>query len=308
MLQINFKVALVLASALLTGCASTKEHYIHSSPKKILMGPQVTNNGTPLDQSFQCMEGKIRESGNIGLSVSVGNVKDYTGKFSESDGGNPITQGGSLMVTSALGKLSGVLNLRERFDTQVAEIELAYMNKQYLGDGEIHRINDPRSQQIKEVRWLPYRGGTILKSDYYIVGGITELNYNIQSSGAEFSVAGSGIKGRTFAVNVAVDLRIVNTNTLNVEKSISLQKQLVGHEVGASVFRFFGDRLVDFNAGSKRQEPLQLGVRTTLEMGVLELIGHVAGVSPVDCIDSYINPPKEVSTSEFNSHAIRPRA
>lgn len=295
MLQLKLKLAVILGSALLTGCASTKDYFVNADPKSVLQGPLVTNNVTPLNKSFQCMEGKIRENNRAGLSVSVGNVKDYTGKFSESDGGQSITQGGSLMVTSALGKLSNVLKLRERFDSQIAETELAYMNKRYLGDGTLHKVNDPSSQQSKNVSWLPYRGGSILKSDYYIVGGITELNYNIQSAGAELSVAGYGLKGRTFVLNVAVDLRIVNTSSLNVEKSVSLQKQIVGYEVGTSIFRFFGDRLMDFNAGSKHQEPLQLGVRTALEMGVLELIGHVTDVDSDDCIASYINPTDQIA-------------
>ena len=287
---------LVLVSLLfITGCSTTKNIRQSSLDKlgqqfDVLQGPTVTNNTTPLDQSFACVANAIHQEGRTGLAISVGNIKDYTGKFSENDGGNAITQGGALMVSSALGKLSDVIQIRERFDTQIAEVELSYLNKQYLGDGNIHRISDGQSQVVKEVPWLPYRGGTIMKTDYYIVGGITELNYNIQSGGAEAIIAGYGAQGRTFAINIAVDLRIVNASTLNVEKSISLQKQLVGYEVGASLFRFFENRLFDLNVGSKRQEPLQLGVRTALEIGVIELVGHVAE-TPVDgCLYDYLNP------------------
>ena len=247
----------------------------------------MTSNVTPLDDAFSCMRNAIKDEGKAGLSISVGNIKDYTGKFSEGDGGNPITQGGALMVSSALGKLSGAIQMRERFDTQIAEIELAYLNKQYLGDGKLHRISDANTNKIKNVKWMPYTGGTILKSDYYIVGGITELNYNIQTGGAELLVTGVGGMHRVFVLNVAVDLRIVDTETLNIEKVVSLQKQLLGYEVGANIFRFWGDRLVDFNAGRKRQEPLQMGVRTALEMGVLELVSHVTNVAADTCVDDY---------------------
>ena len=277
----------IIVSALLTGCASTQQFTAAPFQKNVLKGPVVTRNSTPLEDAFSCMRNTIKDQGKAGLSISVGNIKDYTGKFSEGDGGNPITQGGALMVTSALGKLSGAIQMRERFDTQIAEIELAYLNKQYLGDGKLHRISDSNTSKIKNVKWMPYTGGTILKSDYYIVGGITELNYNIQTGGAELYVTGVGAMHRVFVLNVAVDLRIVDTETLNVEKVVSLQKQLLGYEVGTNIFRFWGDRLVDFNTGRKRQEPLQMGVRTALEMGVLELVSHVTEV-PVDaCTHDY---------------------
>jgi len=37
--------------------------------------------------------------------------------------------------------------------------------------------------------------------------------------------------------------------------------------------------------GSKNQEPLQLGVRTTIEHGLLELLGAVSGLSAQPCVD-----------------------
>src|SRR5699024_1408545 len=104
-----------------------------------------------------------------------------------------ITQGGSLMAYSALGKLAqasaGDLTLVERFNTAVTNAELAYMNKRQLGGHRNYIIEDPNNPGRKvSVPWKPYYGGTILPSDYYIIGGITALNYNIQSGGLEFRV------------------------------------------------------------------------------------------------------------------------
>jgi len=82
-----------------------------------------------------------------------------------------------------------------------------------------------------------------------------------------------------------VDLRIVDSRSLLVVKTISMQKQITGTEVGAGIFRFFGTELLDVNMGSKNQEPLQLGVRTTIEHGLLELLGAVSGLSPQPCVD-----------------------
>ncbi len=278
---------MVITGALgIAGCADFE--HVRRAPDEayVIQGPAVTDNSTPLKSAFVCMSSKIKGTGRPPYAVTVGNVKDYTGKFSEIDGGNPITQGGALMVMSALGKLGDAVKLRERFDTQVTEIELTYLSKRYLGDGQRHVIPN-NGEGLREVPWLPYLGGSILDSDYFIVGGITELNYNIQSGGAELRIDNAGPKARIFTINVAADLRIVNSRTLEVIKTTSLQKQVTGYEVETEIFRFFGDILVDWNAGVKSQEPLQMAVRTTLELGVLELVGHVTGVDYLPCVGFY---------------------
>ncbi|WP_440998149.1 OmpA family protein [Arhodomonas sp. SL1] len=284
-----------------SGCAQTDYFKRHEAEAPVVNGPPVTENTTPLYNAFRCMNGRLK--GSYGEEeapprVAVGNVKDYTGKFSEMDGGNPITQGGALMVISALGKLGDAVRLHERFDTQIAEMELRYLENRYLGDGEPHLVQDNGEGQ-RRVPWKPYYGGSIMQTDYYIVGGITELNYNIQSGGAELTVDGAGPQARTFTVNVAADLRVIDTQSLEVIKTTSLQKQITGFEVGLDVFRFFGDTLIDLNAGMKNQEPLQLGVRTTLELGVLELMGAVAGVDERPCVSfDEITPAEREAESE----------
>lgn len=272
------RITIVSSIVVLAGCAAKVEHFKrHDSEAPTVQGPPVTDNSTPLEGSFQCMARKITNSGRERLRVTVGNVKDYTGKFSEAEGGNPITQGGALMVISGLGKLGDSIRLHERFDTQVTEQELRYLDRRYLGDGSSHDT-PMKDGSVKSVPWKPYYGGTVIETDYFIVGGITELNYNIHSGGIEATVDGIGGKGRVFTVNVAVDLRIVETQSLEVKHTASLQKQITGYEVGVNLFEFFKNTLVDINAGLKSQEPLQMGVRTTLELGVLELIGAVSGI------------------------------
>jgi hypothetical protein len=152
------------------------------------------------------------------------------------------------------------------------------MERRQLGDGTAHEVDG------KKVPWVPYYGGTIQVSDYYIAGGISEVNYNIASRGAEASLNNIGAKGRTYTQSVAIDLRIVDTRTLLVVDAISLSKQFSGYEVGANTFRFFGLGLVDINIGSKGQEPLQLGVRAAIEEAAIRLIGRVTAVDPAPCL------------------------
>ena len=91
-------------------------------------------------------------------------------------------------------------------------------------------------------------------------------------------------------MNVGVDLRIVDTRSLIVVRTASLQKQIIGQEVGAGIYRFFGNELLDVNVGSKKQEPLQLGVRTTIEQGVLELLAGISGVDAQTCLEPAAGP------------------
>jgi curli biogenesis system outer membrane secretion channel CsgG len=270
--------------ATLAGCSTLQVKREVQAPlakeASVVSGSSSRNNTTPMESAFACMAKAYNVAKVPVVSITVGDVKDYTGKYSQAEG-NAITQGGSLMLYSALGKMGSAVRLQERFDTRIAELELAYADRRQLGDGKLHAVEAGKPT----VPWVPYFGGSILRSDYYIVGGITEVNYNIQSRGAEFAVSSIGGKVRTFTMNVGVDLRIVDSRSLLVVKTISMQKQITGTEVGAGIFRFFGTELLDVNMGSKNQEPLQLGVRTTIEHGLLELLGAVSGLSPQPCVD-----------------------
>jgi curli biogenesis system outer membrane secretion channel CsgG len=219
------------------------------------------------------------------MAVGVGEVRDFTGKSSINEGAT-ITQGGSLMVMSALGKLGRSVRLHERFDPRVGELELIYADRRQLGDGRTYTV--PDGQRLRQVPWLPYMGGSILQSQYFIVGGITEVNWAIQSGGFSARVNGVGPRARSFTMSIAADLRIVDTRTLVVAHTVSLQKQVVGHEIDADVFRFFGDRLFDVNVGTRNLEPVQMAVRATLELGVLELMSYVSGVTLEGCLEEAI--------------------
>lgn len=232
-----------------------------------------------------CFADHIASTRRAPVVVAVGDIKDYTGKYNISEG-NAITQGGSLMVYSALGKLGGSVRIAERFDPTIAERELAYIDRRQLGDGQVHSLGGAEGSQ--QVPWVPYFGGSITQSDYFIIGGITELNYNINSGGLEAGVDQIGAKARTYSQSIAIDLRIVDTHSLMVVKTVSLAKQLTGYEVGFNIFRFFGSNLFDINLGAKGQEPLQLGVRTALEEGVVRLVAAVTKVDPEPCMSAQI--------------------
>ncbi len=268
-------VAATVASALALGaCVSPVAmedgrytHHIGNAP--------VISNETPYSASLSCLGAFART--NIGLTprIAVGNIADYTGK-EEFEGGRRVTQGAALMAMSALDR--GGVRLLERFDTSVSELELRYANNRLIGED----TGD----------WRRVTAGSIPGSDYYLVGGITELNYNIRSNGAEASggdpsptdpIGTFGIS--IYVMDVGIDLRLVDTRSLEVVDVISYQKQIIGREISAGVFDFFNGNIVDVSVGERALEPIQLAVRAVIERATLEMISHLYNAGPEVCAD-----------------------
>ena len=124
--------------------------------------------------------------------------------------------------------------------------------------------------------------GSIPGSDYYIVGGGTELNFNLRSENASGNGGGTATNATTgtaggglYVMNVGLDMRLVNTNTLEVADVISYQKQIIGRQVSAGIFDFLGMNFFDLSVGESALEPIQLAVRSVIERAVLEMVTRV---------------------------------
>lgn len=246
----------------------------------------VTVNPTPYSAALVCMGDWARRSNMRAPRVAVGRIADYTGK-EESDGsGRKLTQGASLMAISALAKAGAPLV--ERYDTSVSELELKYANNKLISDGE---GSPPTDVPVEHRKIL---AGQVPGSDFYLVGGLTELNYNIRSTGADANggtVAATGLKvgvsGRIFVMNIGLDMRLVNTRTLEVVDVVSYQKQIVGREISLGVFDILNGNTFDISAGTAGLEPLQLGVRAMVERATLEMMANLYGMpGPEACLSS----------------------
>jgi curli production assembly/transport component CsgG/holdfast attachment protein HfaB len=71
---------------------------------------------------------------------------------------------------------------------------------------------------------------------------------------------------------------VVDATTFQTVYVTSLQKQIVGNQVEAGVYRFFDNQLVEFDAGTVRNEPLQLGVRSVVEMAAYQILTEGLGL------------------------------
>ena len=270
----------IVVSAVLAACTPTPKVQLSPDEAAIMMGSRVRANTTINTETFRCFDKAIARKGLPVMNIAVGNIADYTGKATDAEGA-VVTKGGSLMLFSALGLMTQSVRLHDRFDTSVTDLEMTYVNARQLGDGQTHDVNG------ETVPWMPYYGGSIHKSDYTILGGITEVNFNLESGGYSAQINQIGPKKRSFTMSIAADLRLVETETLVVVATASFQKQFTGYEVGANVFSFFDvfndKQLFDVYAGNIEQEPMQLGVRAILEEATLELMSDVANVDYTPC-------------------------
>jgi len=267
-------LVLLMAGVALTGCISQTpdETGRYTVP---VGGSPVISNETPYSTALRCMTGYTSQRP---LRVAVGQIADYTGKTESDNSGRKLTQGAALMAMSALSK-AGV-RLVERFDTSVAEMELKYANNKLIGGDQ-----GPQGGDYRRIM-----AGSIPGSDYYLVGGITELNFNIRSEGANGDggqTTTNGIKGSAsaslYVMNVGLDLRLVDTNTLQVVDVISYQKQIIGHQIQAGVFDFLGETFFDASAGESALEPIQLAVRSVVERAVLEMTARLYRIPANAC-------------------------
>jgi curli biogenesis system outer membrane secretion channel CsgG len=260
--------AIAMASTIaLTGCVSPVAGPAGNYAAPIGNAP-VTANPTPYSAALVCLANYARTKNIRGPRVAVGRILDYTGK-SDFEGGRQVTQGASLMAISAFAK-SGA-RLVERFDTSVSELELKYANNRLIGE---------EGQDFRRIL-----AGQVPGSDFYLIGGITEMNYNIRSVGTDTFIGdrdptnGKGIiNGKMYVMNVGLDLRLIDTKTLEVVDVISYQKQIIGREVGLGYFQFLDNITLDLGVGGRSQEPVQLAVRSVVERAVVEMMSNIYGI------------------------------
>lgn len=256
-----------VALAALTACSATVPA---RQPAPLLAGPPVQTLTTPYDEALACLA-RTRIPGRP-YTLAVGDVADRTGRISVENGGtgNFVTQGAGDIISSALVK-AGIVGLVERLDTRVPLFEQMQADKKALGDGVSQTIRTAEGE-TREIRYRAMPEGMIRGSDFYILGSINTLDFGISSGGGEVMVAGIGARNRQFRAVVGLDLRLVHTPSTRVVSAVSLQKQIVGQEVGAGVGRFFGNYLVEIDLGDKKNEPMQMAMRSMLQLAVFDLL------------------------------------
>ena len=280
-------VVVCAAAALLGGCISTS-----AGPQGLYATPignaPVTANPTPYSAALYCMADYARRYNLPSPRMAVGRIADYTGTVS-ADGGRQVTGGASLMAMTALGKAGA--RMVERYDTSVSEMELRYANNRLIGDSGPGGADDVQYRRIL--------AGSVPGTDFYIIGGITEVNYNIRSAGFDMAAGqaasqtplSAAFAGKVYVMNIAMDLRLVQTTTLEVVDIVSYQKQIIGREISAGVFDFLNGNVFDISAGEGGLEPVQLAVRALIERATVEFMANLYGApGPEICLSAGPDP------------------
>lgn len=275
------------AAALLSGCisANANSRGVYATP---IGNAPVTANPTPYSAALYCMADYARRYSLPSPRMAVGRIADYTGTVS-ADGGRQVTGGASLMAMTALAK-SGA-RMVERYDTSISEMELRYANNRLIGDEGPGGADDIQYRRII--------AGSVPGSDFYIIGGITEVNHNIRSGGFDMAAGqastdtplSTAFAGRAYVMNIAIDLRLVQTTTNEVVDVVSYQKQIIGREISAGVFDFLNGNVFDISAGEGALEPVQLAVRALIERATVEFMANLYGApGPEVCLQAGPDP------------------
>jgi len=248
-----FALAALMVTTILSGC--TNSAYTAGRHVQPATGSPVNNNDTPYSACLAQLA--LTKSAHKPV-FTIGQISDKTGQraYDGNSDSTALTQGVSEMMISAFYKTRQV-SLTERLDMGVGLAE----------------------QKLIEQRAIKGRTRpmAVQPADFMVLGALTELNYNIVSGGARLFVAGVGGGLRSAVINVGLDVRVVDVRTFKTVYVTSLQKQIVGHEVEGGVYRFFDHNLVEFDAGAVKNEPLQLGVRSVVELAAYQILTEGLG-------------------------------
>lgn len=248
-----------------------------------IVGTPVTSNPTPYTAALNCLASYARSHNLASPNIAIGRIEDKTGKVEADGSGRKITGGASEMAMTAFAKAGA--SLVERFDTSISEMDMRYTAQKLITDQPNPVPGQPQ----------PYRlnyAGQVVGSNFAIYGAITELNWNIASTGASADFGSQATHGttghlgaQTYVMNIASDIRVVDTVSMKVVDTISLQKQIIGAEVGAGLFSFLGGHVYDLSAGKSQLEPIQLAVRALMERTAVEVMANFYGMpGPQACM------------------------
>lgn len=99
-------------------------------------------------------------------------------------------------------------------------------------------------------------------------------------------------------MNVGLDLRLVDTKTLEVVDVVSYQKQIVARQLQAGIFDVLGTHVLTAGIGESALEPIQLAARAVIERAVLEMVSRLYGVGPTVCRNPH-DPLDDGKPSDF---------
>ena len=109
-------------------------------------------------------------------------------------------------------------------------------------------------------------------------------------------------------MNIAMDIRLVDTESLEIISTVSYQKQIIGREVQAGVFEFFDEKLLDVGIGERSLEPMQLAVRAISELAVHDIVSDLYRIPRSHCNKNLKQEPTKEARSFQEPEVTKPNA
>lgn len=282
--RLSTLIASLLASSL-SACATSVDLDTPTEHVLPLSGSPVVESYSDYSEPLRCLAAYARSQSYPAPRVAIGHISDLTGA-DDYLSGRRLTQGATLMAITATSEAG--MRLVERFDLGVVQVELDYAQSGLLRDSP----NVLRTVQR----------GQMEGADLYLVGGITEFNPNIRSSGTNAFANTSGDTGGAigigsseYIVDVGIDLRLIDVRSTEVLSVRSLRKQVRGREVESGIYAFFDGSVLDIGGGQRALEPVQTAVRSMIDRAVFEFMAELYNLETGSCLNG--EPARQVGES-----------
>lgn len=246
--------ALALAIATLSGCANLV---------RPMSTPSIKDAPT-LSQTIVKEIDALPAPAGPKISVAVYGFKDLTGQRKNSTTlslfSTAVTQGAESYLIKSLQEAGN----RQWF-TVVERVNLDNLLKE--------------RQMIKQTREI-YEGANakplppLTLAGVILEGGIVDYNSNVLTGGSGVAVLGIGPYTQYTQDQVVISMRLVSVQTGEVLTSVTIEKNLLSTQEGATVMKFFnqGTRSFEFDTSQTFNEPGNYALRSAIEQGIVELV------------------------------------
>lgn len=264
-----------LLAGSLSACATSVDLDTPTEHVLPLSGSPVVESYSDYSEPLRCLAAYAERQAYPAPRVAIGHISDLTGA-DDYLSGRRLTQGATLMAITATSEAG--MRLVERFDLGVVQVELDYAQSGLLRDSPTVLRTVQRGQMEG--------------ADLYLVGGITEFNPNIRSSGtnAFANTTGDtggaiGVGSSEYIVDVGIDLRLIDVRSTEVLSVRSLRKQVRGREVESGIYAFFDGSVLDIGGGQRALEPVQTAVRSMIDRAVFEFMAELYNLEAGSCLN-----------------------
>jgi curli production assembly/transport component CsgG len=247
------KFFVIFAMLMLASCAP-------ASMQSAVMPPYVSD--TPLKEG-------LRKFPQIGdnmppVSVAVYSFLDRTGQRKPADNiasiSTAVTQGAEIYLIKALADLSDGkwFSVVERagMDNLIKERQLIRNTRQ--------QFNGEKAQELAPLKFA----GIIIE------GGIVGYDSNKYTGGLGARIMGIGPMVEWRVDVVTIGIRVVSVLTGDVLVSVSTEKTILSTNIGVNIFKFYdmGTKVLEVEAGTSTNEPVNYATRQAIEQAVVEMV------------------------------------